>query len=176
MPSLFRTLPASWTVREGLDAYLSENGFTREGYAAPTTDASLFGVGFKIPNTAAHRRAIMRHDLHHIATGFGTDLAGEAEISAWELANGLRGVGLYVTAIVGSVVVAGLVVAPLRVRRAYRAASRRGSLFQIDDYESLLRLTIGELRARLGVPPDGLAPSRALHSKAPRTDEAFAPI
>jgi len=172
--SLSQPLPAAWTVRQGLDAYLKENGFTREGYFAKTTDASLFGIGFTIPNTEAHRRAIMRHDLHHVATGFGTDLRGEAEISAWELARGIGGVGAYVTAIVWSVVLAGAAIAPLRMRRAVRAANGRGSLFQVDDYEGLLDLTIGELRARLGVPSAGLAGQRALHSKAPRPDATFA--
>jgi hypothetical protein len=166
--SLDQPLPAEWSVRDGLEAYLAENGFTKEGYDSKWTEASLFGVGFKVPNTKAHRRAIMRHDLHHVATGFGTDLRGEAEISVWETAKGLSGVGLYVRAIVWSIVLTGWTFAPIRMLRAFRGARGRGSLFQVDDYESLLDLRIGELRARLELPRDGLAGARALQSEAPR--------
>lgn len=40
-------------------------------------------------------------------------------------------------------------------------------MFQVDDYDGLLDLTIGELRERLGIPVEGLAGKRALHSRAP---------
>jgi len=85
------TPAASTSVRAGRDAYLDENGFTVAAYDEPRTQASFFGLDFSIPNTPAHRRAIVLHDLHHVATGYGTDLAGEGEISAWELRAGLRG-------------------------------------------------------------------------------------
>jgi len=156
------------TVRAARDAYLEENGFTVEAYDAPFTDAKLWKITFKIPNTRAHRRAIMWHDLHHAVTGYGTDLAGEGEISAWELRGGLRGLNLYVRAIVLSGVAAGVLVAPRRTLRAWRASSSR-NLFDADGYEELLDLPLSELRARLGVPEGGLAQVRGLHAGAPRT-------
>lgn len=172
---LDRPYPASWTVRRGLEVYLEENGFTEEGYEAPWTDASFFGIPLKVPNTAKHKRAIRRHDLHHVATGFGTDLRGEAEISAWEIARGLDGIGLYVTGIVWSITLFGVFAWPRNVLAAFKRGGGRpssflrgrGSLFQIDDYDGLLDLTIGELRARLEIPREGLAGRRALHPRAP---------
>lgn len=174
---LDRPYPAEWTVRQGLDAYLEENGFTMDGYDAPWTDASFLGIAFKVPNTKKHARAIRRHDLHHVATGFGTDLRGEAEISAWEIAKGLDGIGLYVSGIVWSITLVGVVAWPKHVRSAWQQGGGRlsslvrgdGSLFQVDDYDGLLDMTIGELRAKLGLPADGLAGKRALHAKAPKT-------
>jgi hypothetical protein len=74
-----------WSVQEGRDAYLAENGFTVESYDAKWTPASLLGITFAVPNTKNHRRAIMWHDLHHVATGIGTDPAGEGEIAMWEM-------------------------------------------------------------------------------------------
>ena len=74
--------PADWTVDAALQLYLDENGFTREHYAAPRTPASFLGIGFSVPNTPKHRWAIQLHDLHHVATGFGTNPAGEGQISA----------------------------------------------------------------------------------------------
>src|SRR5262245_33831674 len=71
--------PKDWTVEQARDAYLTENGFTIEGYESRWTEASLFGLPIYVPNTARHRWAIMLHDLHHVATGYGTDIAGEGE-------------------------------------------------------------------------------------------------
>ncbi len=165
-----RQWPAHWSVRRARDAYLEENGFTVEGYDDRWTDASFLGIKLKVPNTERHRWAIMRHDLHHVATGYGTDLVGEGEISAWEL-RGLRKLGLYVGAIVVSGALLGLLRAPRRTLAAWRAAESAGLLFggaAADDYEALLDLTVGELRALLGVSEAGVAEHpRALHDYAP---------
>jgi hypothetical protein len=166
-----RALPRNSSVRAGRDAYLAENGFTLEAYDAQWTPASLLGIEFAVPNTPAHRRAIMWHDLHHVATGYGTDPAGEGEISAWEIRRGLKGLDAYVSAIVISGVVLGLMVAPARTWRAWQAAGQPGTnLFARDpgDYEALLATSIAELRRQLGVPEQGLARERGLHSTAPK--------
>ena len=165
--------PASWTVRRARDAYLAENGFTLEGYDAKWTDASLFGIPFRVPNTKDHRAAIRMHDLHHVATGYGTDMRGEAEISAWESRRGLGAVSLYVASIITFGALGGVFLSPRRVLAAYRAAGRE-TLFargaSEEDYEALLSLTVGELRARLGVPRDGIVSSRELHARAPKSE------
>ncbi|MEY4577781.1 MAG: hypothetical protein RL701_2484, partial [Pseudomonadota bacterium] len=151
-------IPATWTVHAGRDAYLAENGFTLEAYDAAITPATFLGLKLGVPNTPRHRWAIMRHDLHHVATGYGTDLAGEAEISAWELRRGVKSLGLYTGSIVVSIVLLGVVVAPLRTWRALRLPALKASLFTEADtgYEQLLHLTVGELRAHLGVLEAGL--------------------
>jgi hypothetical protein len=163
--------PARWTVARARDAYLAENGFTLEAYDAPWTEAAIGKLRLKVPNPPHHRRAIMRHDLHHCVTGFGTDLPGEGEVSAWELRRGIRPLGLYVGAIVVLGALGGLLVAPRRTLRAWRASgSGRRSLFHGDRrYDELLELELGALRERLGVPRDGLAERpRGLHAAAPR--------
>ena len=167
-PSRARPLPAEWTVERGRDAYLAENGFSVAGYDAAWTPASLFGVRFRVPNTARHRWAIMWHDLHHVATGYGTDLVGEAEVSAWECRGGLRPLGLYTGAIVLGLALLGLVVAPRRTVAAFRAGRR--SLFQEPvAYPDALALTVEDLRELLDLPAAGLAStSRRLHPAAPR--------
>lgn len=163
--------PAEWSVRRARDAYLAENGFTIEAYDAPFTDAQLMGVTIKVPNTRRHRWALMWHDLHHALLGYGTDPAGEAEVSAWELRRGLAPVGLYVASIVVGGAALGLLVAPRRTLRAFRATERRASLFHEPvAYERALELSVGELRTLLGIPPQGLYTGRrGLHAGAPRT-------
>lgn len=161
--------PAHWTVRRARDAYLAENGFRVEDYDAKWTGASFFGVPFVVPNTKKHRWGIMLHDLHHVATGFGTDLVGEGEISAFELRHGFRGLDAYVSSIVLAGFAVGLVLAPRRTLAAWRAGRAARALFGLDvAYERLLEMSVGELRALLGVPEDGVAIApRRLHDRAP---------
>jgi hypothetical protein len=152
-------LPANWTVEAGRTAYLAENGFSLAGYDAPTSQAGqLFGIRFSVPNTPRHRWALMRHDLHHVATGYGTDYAGEGEISAWELRRGIRALGLYTGSIVLGVALLGASIAPLRTLRAFIAGGRSESLFRQGGlpYDALLSLSIAELRAYLNLPEHGL--------------------
>jgi hypothetical protein len=165
--SLEHPLLPDLRVGDALDAYLEENGFDKALYDAKWTPASFLGVPVPVPNTRKHRAAIMRHDLHHVATGFGTDLAGEVEISAWEARRGFGNVGLYTTGIIAGLALVGLVGWPKRVVAAARAAGR-SNLFRDDlAYDDLLAMTVGELRALLGVPPEGLVGARKLHDKAP---------
>src|SRR5207237_3640950 len=142
------------SVRRARDAYLAENGFTVAAYDARWTPVSFFGVRFAVPNTRRHRWGIMLHDLHHVATGFGTDLTGEGEISAWEISGAPR-LGPYVGSIVAGGALMGLALAPRRALAAVSASRGGSSPFGLAEapggYESLLALTLGALRARLGL-------------------------
>jgi hypothetical protein len=164
--------PPEYSVERGRDAYLAENGFGVETYTAKYTPASFMGIPLSIPNTKRHQWAIRLHDLHHVATGYGTDMAGEAEISAWEARRGVRSLGLYVGAIVVSLALFGLVFAPRRTIAAWRTSgSSARSLFGRDDldYDALLRMSVAELRAELHVPAWGIAQQQhGLHALAPK--------
>lgn len=167
-------VPAEWTVERGRNRYLEENGFSVEAYEDKWTKATAFGIDFAVPNTARHRVAIMLHDLHHVVTGFGTDFAGEGEVSAWEIRRGLGGLGIYVGSLVTAGLALGMVVSPGRTRRAWTASgARHPSLFRLGlPYPKLLEMSVGELRQRLRIPPGGLALERGLHESAP-TPSAF---
>jgi hypothetical protein len=166
--ALERPLPGHLSVLAARDVYLAENGFSAATYDAKGSTVTVLGIDLYRPLSDDARRAIRRHDLHHVLTGYGTDYIGEAEISAWELGCGLTGLGLYVRLIVVSALLLFGWLAPRRVARAYRAARGR-CLFAIDDYEELLKLDVTALRARVGIPPDGLASvPRRLHARAPR--------
>lgn len=159
-------------MRAARDAYLADNGFTIEAYEADRVPIALFGTTFRIINTAARKRAVRWHDLHHVATGFGTDPAGEGEISAWELRRGLRGLGLYVGAIVLGGTALGILFAPARTWRAWIASGKGHRNFfarDVAEYDSVLSMTVAQLREELTIPPTGLAKERGLHAAAPRT-------
>ena len=150
-------IDGAFTVRDARDRYLADNGFSTDTYTASwVTVDFLFGTRVTFPNTRDRQRAIPLHDLHHVATGYGTDLVGEAEIGAWEIAAGCTNLALYV--LNGTVFVLGLFTHPIRTLRAFRLGRRHRSLYrEAVTYEELLALTVADLRARLGVPPKGLA-------------------
>jgi hypothetical protein len=173
-PSRTTPFPTDWTVREARDAYLAENGFTAEAYDDKWTEGSFFGIRVSIPNTKHHRWAIMLHDLHHVVTGYGTDIIGEGEISAWEARHSIWALGPYVGGVVLFGALTGALMAPRRMLEAWRDAANVRSLHAMHPvtndaaYETLLALSVGQLRARLGVSQEGVArlPPK-LHDYAP---------
>ncbi|HEY8146841.1 MAG TPA: hypothetical protein VIG06_29375 [Kofleriaceae bacterium] len=137
------------TVREARDRYFRDNGFSEASYTARWVKLKMGPIPLAFPNTAARRRAVPLHDLHHVATGYATSWTGEAEISAWELA---AGCGRYWAAwgldIGGALV--GLLIAPRRTWRAFRRGRRCRSLYRAELTGDLLDMPVAELRARLG--------------------------
>ncbi len=170
-PETSSPYPASWTVARALDAYLAENGFTKEEYDARFVWISFWRVTFPFPNPPSRHDAVRVHDLHHVATGYGTDPTGEAEISMWELARGLTGLSFFIKCIVVGGGLFGFLHSPRRTRAAFRSAKRvGGTLFPMSrrEYEALLSMKVGDLRERLDLPRDGIASHpRGLHSAAP---------
>ncbi|HXY06578.1 MAG TPA: hypothetical protein VEI52_01895 [Terriglobales bacterium] len=137
-------------LQEARDLHLAANGFSILGYDAPTFTISIFGLALKFPNTEAHKRAVPLHDLHHVLTGYGTNWVGEAEIGAWELRAGCNSFIVYF--LNGSGVIIGLFISPLRVWRAFQAARGQRTLYNDPiSYDGLLRMTVGELRKKLGI-------------------------
>ena len=155
-------------VRDARDAYLAENGFALAAYEHPRSYGSIFGVRFQMPNPPAHQSAIRLHDLHHVATGYGTDHAGEAELAAWQARRGLASAGLYVKWIVLGNLTVGLLAAPVRTVAALRLRGGRSLFSSPAEYASLLEQSVGELRSMLGIPEQGLTTRpRGLHAHAP---------
>lgn len=160
-----RPLDARMRVAEGLDEYLGENGFDAAEYTAATFRLKMFGRYFDVPNSPDRQWAIPLHDLHHLATGYGTDWVGEAEIGIWELRAGCKTAVVYWLNAVAAMI--GVVIAPRRMLAAYRAARGAQALYRAGvAYDAALGMTIGELRALLRVPEGGLGGERRLHTDA----------
>jgi hypothetical protein len=138
------------TVREGRDRYLAENGFAVAEYHAPTFYVKVLGRRLPLPNPRSRRDVIPLHDLHHVLTGYQTDWRGEGEIGAWELGAGCNTPTLYF--LNGGAALIGLALAPRRVWRAFRSGRKARSLYrEAGDYEALLGMSVGGLRAKLGI-------------------------
>ena len=80
------------TPRELLPAFykqyhLDDDGGQRSSYVKIEFTKKLF---LYFPNFDARRKAVFKHDVHHIATGYSSTFKGETEIGAWEIGSGCR--------------------------------------------------------------------------------------
>ena len=142
-------------VKAALQEWLEAKGFD------DTYDAdyriSLLKTDWKLDlgQQPGIQEALRAHDLHHVATGYGTDWRGEVEISAWEA--GAKG-PLLERLLFGSVALLGVLLGPARVWRAFQAGRRGQSLYGNNAATAaVLGMNVGQLRQQLGVPLQGLA-------------------
>jgi hypothetical protein len=144
------------TVERAVERYMAANGFTKAEYVAASVPVKVGPITFKLPNGPARQKAIAQHDVHHVLTGYATDLRGEAEIGAWELRAGCTNAFLWLINL--AAVTAGLFIAPTRIVRAFRAARGARTLYRLNLTASEVEpLTVAELRRRAGVPSSGYA-------------------
>ena len=137
------------SVREARDLFFRESGLDTSGYDAPDFIVRVGPLTLRFPNPGL----LPYHDLHHLITGYGSDIIGEAEISAFELRGG-GATPLIRLLSIGALAIA-LFIAPVRVIRAWRRARGARSLYSLGQpYERLLGMRLGELRRHCGIHPD----------------------
>ena len=142
--------PNEITVREARQRYFTENGLSETGYTSRWVALPVGPLKLYFPNTGGRKRAVVLHDLHHVATGYSTTWRGEAEISAWELGAGCGrywaawGLNLGAAAL-------GLAIAPRRTLRAWQRGRASRTLYRGAFDPALLDLTVTELRRRLAL-------------------------
>jgi hypothetical protein len=138
------------TMREARARYFEVNRFGEDGnYGDAWVDFKLGPLPLPFPNTPGRVRAVRYHELHHVLTGYDTDIIGEFEISAWEIAAGCKG---YVAAWQLNLggMFAGLWVAPRRTVRAFMRGRSSETLYD-QPLEALLDATVGATRASMGI-------------------------
>jgi hypothetical protein len=142
---------ASLTLRAALSDEFAANGLPADGGYEERWVVIRAGrvPVFAFPNSAGRRRIVRAHDLHHVSTGYRTDIRGEGEIGAWESGAGVRdraALGLELR---------GLGFALPRWPRAPFDAFRRGrqsrNLLDRTVDDALLARSVGELRRELGI-------------------------
>jgi hypothetical protein len=139
--------PETMTMREARRVYFDANGFgATGGYDDAWVDFKLGPLPMPFPNTKARVRAVRYHDLHHVLTGYDTDIVGEFEISAWEIAAGCKNFGAAWALNLGGMA-GGLVRAPRRVFAAFVRGRRQRTTYG-EDLDALLDLTVEEARNR----------------------------
>ena len=139
------------TVRNSRDRYLAENSLNLESYTAENFPLYVWKWAVYIPNPGL----LPLHDLHHVVTGYGTGLIGEAEISAYELRGGCRSVIIFILCI-GALLI-GMFISPKRIWRAWKQAKGTKTLYYTKiPYEKLLEMSVADLRQHLGIQRSGL--------------------
>jgi hypothetical protein len=143
------------TVRAGRDRYLADNSLTLDSYDGGGFPVYVGKWAVRLPNPGL----LHLHDLHHVVTGYGTGLVGEAEISAYELRAGCRSFMVHVLC-VGAILCA-MFVAPRRIVRAWRRARGARTLYYTTiPYETILDMSVAELRRHLNVTHPSLSDVR----------------
>ncbi len=146
------------TMSEARAEYYKVNGFGDDGGdSLDWVPLQIWRFTIKIPNSNARRKALKIHDLHHVVTGYATNLRGESEIAAWELASGCRRMpaafvlNLFALAI-------GAIIAPRLVLRAWARGRATKNLYPHDTVDALLPQPVATVRESLGLDAPAPAP------------------
>ena len=140
------------TVREALERHMTVHGLDAAAWSGARFGIRIGPLPIPLPNPGW----LKAHDLHHVATGFETDLRGECEISAWEIRAGTPTWMIF--ALAASAVVLGLLIAPLRTLRAFHRGRTGRSIYRSGvAIDAWLDLDLRMFRTRLGIPPGGFA-------------------
>ena len=131
--------------------YYDANHFGADGGdALAWVPVKLGPITVKIPNTDGRRRAVQFHDVHHIVTGYQTDLRGESEIAAWELATGCtRWPAATVLNLAGLAL--GVIVWPRKCARAWALGRHTKNLYREPDVSAFLDREVEDVRRELGL-------------------------
>jgi hypothetical protein len=98
------------------------------------------------PNFEARRKAVFKHDVHHIATGYTSTFKGETEIGAWEIASGCRHYWVAFVLDLHAVMI-GLLFNPTGVYKAFVKGRRTKNLYRdVFTDEQLMNISISEIR------------------------------
>jgi len=153
----------SLSLRDARARYFRDNAFGDDGgYAKKWVQLQLGPLPFAFPNSAARVRAVKYHDLHHVVTGYATNVVGEAEIGAWEIGSGCAGFVAAWILNLYAMVLGFLAGHPGAVWRAFLRGRRTRNLYRVDYDDALLDAPLTEMRARLGLDPQTAPESATL--------------
>lgn len=139
------------TLRELLPGFYDAHNLGMEGgkYEANVRVEMTKKIVFYFPNFSARKKAVLKHDIHHLVTGYPSTYTGETEIGAWEIASGCK--GYWVAWILNiSGMMTGLVFNLWKVLQAFARGRRTKNLYYhlISDNEAL-EMKLSELQQLL---------------------------
>ncbi len=137
------------TIKDAREHYFRRNGLPLDGgYNDKWVPLKAWFITVYLYNSKARKAAVRLHDIHHIVTGYQSDLVGEAEISAWEYAAGIydkhfaRFINL-------TAIFYGVILFPKRTFRAYLLGKASQSLYNETFSEALLQESVASVQQRL---------------------------
>jgi hypothetical protein len=141
------------TVASALKEHYAIHGLPADGGANdPWFRVRLGPVRLRLPNPPTRRRAVLFHDVNHIATGYNTTFSqGEVAIAAFEVGAGCgRFATVWLINLWGMAL--GLFCAPRAVFDAFVRGRRSMSIYREPPArDSFASTTVGEVRRRLGL-------------------------
>ena len=147
------------SLQDARTEYFERSGFAPDGgYDDKWVVVDMGRFTIKFPNGDARKRAVRYHDLHHVVTGYGTDLKGEAEISAWEIASSCRDM---VAAWILNLLAFGhvLVREPRALYNAFVRGRHSNNLYLYTYDDALLTRSVADIRKELGLDSDVYEPT-----------------
>ncbi len=151
------------TIKEALTIFFEKYQLGPDGGMSDRWVKLRFGkFYFPIPNTASRKKALIFHDVHHIATGYQSNWKGECEIGAWEVSTGC---GTYSAAWVLDlgVFALGLLIFPLATFKAFVRGRRTGNFYR-NNYTrgELMGMEIEQVQTILKLNTASGAPANAI--------------
>lgn len=139
------------TPREILSKFYTDNHLAQDGGQSSSSVKIEVTPKFHFyfPNFNARRKAVIKHDIHHLLTQYNTSLSGESEISAWEIGSGCKSYwAAFLIDTSGTML--GIPISPLRVLKAFSRGRRTNNLYH-DQFstEEALDMKISDLRKHL---------------------------
>ncbi len=148
------TYDPNLSLGEAVKQYFIANNFGDDGgYGDRWVEVKLGPIPFYILNAKSRVRAVRFHDLHHILTGYETNLVGEFEISAWELASFCADMhAAWVLNMSG--LVGGFLLWPRRTLHAFLRGRNSRNLYRESYSPELLAMKVKDVKAKLGLDKD----------------------
>jgi hypothetical protein len=86
------TISQEDTLHDLLPGFYKKYGLDEDGGLSDSKVKIEFSkhIFLYIPNSSARKKVVLKHDIHHIITGYPSDMKGETEIGAWEVASGCK--------------------------------------------------------------------------------------
>jgi len=147
-------------VRAARAEYFAANGFSEAGYTDRLVKLQLGPVPLYIVNSAARVRSVRLHDIHHVLTGYDTDVQGEGEIACFELAAGCADHWAAWYLNLNALAIA-LPQGTGPLLRAFARGRRSRCLYDREWDDAILDETVGALRSRLTLAPREVEATRS---------------
>jgi hypothetical protein len=147
------------TPRASLQKFYHDNALGPDGGLHSSSVKIKMANNFHVyfPNFNARRKAVIRHDIHHMVTGYSAaSLIGESEISAWEIASGCKKYwAAFMIDTHGMLI--GLPIHPWRVVKAFARGRRTKNLYHDTiALEEALDTPISDLKGMLALDVHGV--------------------
>jgi len=125
------------TVREALAEFRNRNNLDPHSSRASKWRLKFGPITIRLPNFRWRQKAILKHDLHHLITGYPCSITGECQMATWEFAAG-RYPHPASTAFCLPLVILGWCLAPGAIWAAFQSGRRGRSLYGAGSDEMLL--------------------------------------